>query len=102
MYEQATIAAADKETFARVQQGLQQVFAPAKAAEFLRSVEKAGYRVRDFEIVLQQGLLGTATKADYPALPESDKGQVRELYLRLVEQVDPSLRKRYMKVYTYY
>jgi hypothetical protein len=102
MYEQATIAPVDKEALARVQQSLRQIFSPARAADFLHSVAKAGCSVRDFSSVLQKGLLGTGARVDFPALPESDKGQVRELYLSLVEQVDPKLRQKFMKVYTMY
>jgi hypothetical protein len=102
MYEQSTIEAVNKEAFGRVQQGLRQVFAPSYAGEFLRQVQKSGFRVRDFEAVLQKGLLGTGARADYPLLPESDQAQVREMYLRLVEQVAPELRKKFLKVYTLY
>jgi hypothetical protein len=38
----------------------------------------------------------------YQALGDSDRGQVRELYLLLVEQVPGELRSRFLKVYAYY
>jgi hypothetical protein len=102
MYEQATIAAVNKEAFERMQQGLQQLFGPATVEKLLRQVAKHGFRVRDFEVVLQRGVLGMGAQRDYAVLPDSDRAQMRELYLRLVEQVPSELRKKYMKVYTYY
>jgi hypothetical protein len=102
MYEQATIPVINEAAFERIRQGLQSTFAPAKAAKFLRQVEKAGQRVRDFELALQRGLLGKNAQADYALLQDSDRAQVRELYLQLVERVAPELRAKFMKVYTYY
>jgi hypothetical protein len=102
MYEQATIPVANQAAFAKVRQTLEAMFAPASAAKYLKQVEKRGQRVRDFELALQQGLLGKETQAEYASLPDSDRAQIRELYLQLVEQVAPELRARFMKVYTYY
>jgi aspartyl/asparaginyl beta-hydroxylase (cupin superfamily) len=102
MYEQATIPVVNQAAFAKIRQTLESTFAPAAAAKFLRQVEKRGQRVRDFELALQQGLLGKETQAEYASLPDSDRAQVREMYLQLVEQVAPELRARFMKVYTYY
>jgi hypothetical protein len=102
MYEQAAIAPVNGEVFASMQRGLHETFAPANAEKFLKRVARGGMRVRDFEIVLQKGLLGKESKTDYASLVDSDRGLTREEYLRLVEQVAPELRKKYMKVYTYY
>jgi hypothetical protein len=55
--------------------------------------------VRDFEGVLDKGLLGKQVPALYGALGNGDQGQIRERYLR---QVDPELRARFLKVYAYY
>ena len=102
MYEQATIPVVNQEAFAHIRQALEVTFAPASAAKFLKQVDKRGQRVRDFELALQQGLLGKDLQAAYQTLPNSDRAQVREMYLQLVEQVAPELRARFMKVYTYY
>jgi hypothetical protein len=68
----------------------------------LKRVEQAKLRVRSFEQVLEQGLLGDGTKGSYAQLGDSDRGQIRELYLHSVEQVAPELRGKYLKVYAYY
>jgi hypothetical protein len=35
-------------------------------------------------------------------LTVSDQGQIRELYLSKIEEVDPALRARFGKLYRYY
>lgn len=102
MYEQATIPVVNTHAYSRVEQVLRQVFASAAAEKFLKQVAKDKLRVRDFEAVLQAGKLGTGVRAEYSVLPDSDKAQIREMYLRKVEQVAPELRRKYMKVYAYY
>ena len=102
MFEQAVLAVEDKPVFGEVHRALEQVFAPADVAKFLRKVDKAKLRVRNFEGVLKQGLLGEKAPAQYESLGNSDRGQVREQYLRMVEQVAPELRAKYLKVYAYY
>ncbi|HEY0757704.1 MAG TPA: hypothetical protein VGD59_00450 [Acidisarcina sp.] len=102
MFEQAILAVEDQPVFGEVQQALERVFAPADVGKFLRRVDRARLRVRNFEGILKLGLLGEKTPSQYEALGNSDRGQVREQYLRLVEQVAPELRAKYLKVYAYY
>ena len=58
MFEQATIPVQDEATFAVVRQALDDAFAPARSGRFLRRVEGARLRVRQFESILAHGLLG--------------------------------------------
>jgi len=102
MFEQAVLQIQDGKTFAEVEKALLDAFAPVNAAKFLRQVEKARLRARQFEAILAHGFLGGKTPALYGSLGDSDRGQVREMYLRLVEHVAPELRQRYLKVYAYY
>jgi hypothetical protein len=102
MFEQAVLAVEDQPVFDEVLRAVEAVFAPADVAKLLRKVDKAKLRIRNFEGVLALGLLGEATPARYASLGNSDRGQVREQYLRLVEQVAPELRAKYLKVYAYY
>jgi hypothetical protein len=102
MFEQATIPVQDEKTFAEVQQALDDTFARTKVADFLRRLERAKLRVRQFEAILASGLLGAQTPSRYAALGDADRGQVREQYLRRVEHVDPALRAKFLKVYAYY
>ena len=102
MYEQAVLHVHDQKTFAEVQDGLDRAFSPAQIAGFLRSVQRAKLRARQFEAVLAAGLLGADLSAKYAALGDSDRGQIRERYLSLIEHVDPALRSKFLKVYAYY
>ena len=102
MYQQATIPIADPAVFAPVREAIATSFAPAEAGEYLKSLDRQGIRIRDFEAALERGLLGSDTASSYARLGASDQGQIRELYLALLEQVAPELRSRYFKVYAYY
>ena len=102
MFEQAVLPVQDEKTFAEVQTALQDAFAPASAAKFLRQVEKAKLRARQFEAILAHGFLGVKTPSLYGSLGDSDRGQLREMYLGLVEHVAPELRAKFLKVYAYY
>jgi len=102
MFEQPVLPIQDETTFAQVSRALDQAFASGNVDGFLRRVGQARLRVRSFEAVLAQGLLGAETPRQYAALGDSDRGQIREQYLRLVEQVAPEFRAKYLKVYAYY
>jgi hypothetical protein len=102
MYEQAVLPVHDEKTFSEVHRALESAFASAQVANFLRSVQRAKLRARQFEAILSAGLLGPDSSAKYAALGDSDRGQVREQYLSLVEHVDPAIRAKFLKVYAYY
>ncbi|HEV2464355.1 MAG TPA: hypothetical protein VGT04_11170 [Acidobacteriaceae bacterium] len=102
MFEQAVLAIQDEKIFAEVRAALEAAFAPQKVADFLHSVQKHKLRARQFEGVLAAGLLGAEAPAKYALLGNSDRGQVREQYLRMVEKVDPAIRAKFLKVYAYY
>ena len=102
MFEQAALPVQDEKTFASVHLALDAAFASTQVANFLRSVQRARLRARQFEAILAGGLLGAETPARYAALGDADRGQIREQYLRMVEQVDPEVRAKFLKVYAYY
>ena len=102
MFEQAVLPIEDEKTFASVRGALNAAFAPKQVEKFLSNVQKNKLRARQFEAVLAAGLLGSDAPAKYAALGDSDRGQVREQYLRMVEQVDPAIRAKFLKVYAYY
>jgi hypothetical protein len=52
--------------------------------------------------VLNGGKLGVNAAAEYQKLTDGDQGQIREFYLASLEQVEPSLRDKYFKLYAYY
>jgi hypothetical protein len=102
MFEQATLPVQDEKGFAQVVEALDRVFSARYVEDFLHRVKRSGLRARDFESVLAKGLLGKETPAQYASLENGDQGQIRERYLRMVEQVAPELRARFLKVYAYY
>ena len=102
MYEQAMIAVGNPEAFGTVRQAIENSFATGKIAGFLASLQTGKLRIREFEQVLRAGKLGTAASSEYQRLGDGDQGMIRELYLSLLEQVDPELRRRFLKVYAYY
>jgi hypothetical protein len=102
MFEQAALPVQDEKVFAEVNDVLDAAFAARNVEVFLQRIKRSALRARDFEGVIGKGLLGKDLPAQYAALCNSDQGQVREKYLRLVEQVATELRAKFLKVYAYY
>ena len=102
LHEQAVIPVADPEAFGAVRSSIETAFSAARVGDFLKSVGRAGLRIRDFELVLRKGLLGPAVAAQYDALGNGDQGQIREFYLASLEKVAPELRAKFLKLYSYY
>jgi hypothetical protein len=102
LYERPAMDIVDAGTFAEVKKAIENVYAPENVERFLKSVGRSGMRIRDFESVLNAGKLGVATAGWYRTLSNGDQGQLRELYLALLEKVELALRDRYFKVYAYY
>ena len=102
MYEQAVLSVVDPETFGTVKAAVESSFTAGRVGDFLKSVERAKFRIRDFESVLRKGLLGAATAGEYSRLGDADQGQVREFYLASLEKVAPELRQKFLKLYAYY
>ena len=101
-YQQATIPIGDPTGYSAVHEAVMTAFAPANVTGFLRSLDRNGVRVREFESVLERGLLGEQTQREYSRLGDGDQGQIREFYLASLEQVAPELRGRFFKLYAYY
>jgi hypothetical protein len=102
MFEQAGIAVQDEQGYAKLHALIDAAFDPRNVEVLLNRVTRARLRVRNYEEVLKRGFLGREAQAHYNALPVSDQGLTRERYLRLVEEVQPELRQRYLKAYAYY
>lgn len=101
-YQQAVLTVQDPDTFRSVRETIATAFSASRAADFLRSVERAALRIRHFEDVLGKGLLGAAAASEYSRLGPSDQGQIREFYLASLEHVPLDLRDRFFKLYAYY
>jgi hypothetical protein len=102
MFVQPVLPIEDEARFSTIKASLEPLFAPGRVDGFLKQVQRARLRVRDFEGLLQRGMFGKGTAEAYQAMSDSDRGQTRELYLSLVEQVGPDLRGKFLKVYAYY
>ena len=102
MFEQAAIAVRDEQGYAQLHARIDAAYDARDVEVFLSRVSKSKLRIRNFEGVLQRGLLGKEAVALYEALPVSDQGLTRERYLRLVEAVPLELRQRYYRAYAYY
>jgi hypothetical protein len=102
MFEQAAIAVRDEQGFAKLHALIDAAFDARDVEVFLNRVKKAKLRIRNYEGILQLGLLGKEAVGIYQALPVSDQALTRERYLRLVEAVPLELRQRYFKTYAYY
>ena len=102
MFEQAELPVQNVQEHSEVAGAIGQAFAPGRVENLLRGIQRAGLRVRQFEAVLSLGLLGNGVTAKYGALGDSDRGQIRELYLRSVERVPAALRSKFYRIYAYY
>ena len=102
LYQQPVLAISDPETFNAVKAAVDASFSSLRVGDFLKSLERAKLRIRDFATVLSKGYLGAAAAAEYGRLGNSDQGQIRELYLASLEHVAPELRERFFKLYAYY
>ena len=102
LYERPPVAVDDSPTFTTVRDAIQTSFAAANVDRFLKSLQRANLRIREFEAVLRSGKLGTSAAELYARLTAGDQGLVRELYLAALEQVDLPLRDKYFKLYAYY
>ena len=102
LYERPVVSADDEATFREVKMAVEAQFSEGGIEPFLRSLDRAGLRIRDFEATLTAGKFGVDTQSQYAKLSPGDQGQVRELYLALLEQVPMPLRDRFFKLYAYY
>jgi hypothetical protein len=102
MFEQAGIAVTDEQGYAKLHALIDSAFDARDVEVFLNRVRKSKLRVRDYEAILERGLLGKDAIGLYKALPVSDQALTRERYLRLVEKVPVELRQRYLRLYAYY
>ena len=112
IFEQAGIKIEKEQEFQALKQSIERVLSPALIGKFFGKLEKKSVRIREFEKVLDLKLLeavdetlaksGKQAKQLYGALPVTDQGQVRELYLTKIEEVSPELRQKFHKLYSYY
>jgi hypothetical protein len=101
-FEQAAIAVQDQSVYAQLHALIDAAFDVRDVEVFLNRITRSKLRIRDYEGILERGLLGKEASALYRALPVSDQALTRERYLRLVESVAAELRQRYFRIYVSY
>ena len=111
-FEQAAIEVQKKDQFVLLKAVIVRSFAPGNVKSLLKRVERAGIRIRDFDLVLARGVFervdrvladsGHSAKTLYDALALTDQGQIKEFYLFQLEEVSPELRAKFQRVYQYY
>ena len=108
-FEQASIKVEKAEEFGQLQGAIEEAFSPDRVKRFLRGLQRARVRIRDFDAVVVLHALEAATgRADlrarqlYGSLTLSDQAQMREFYLSKLETVDTALRHKFRKLYQYY
>jgi hypothetical protein len=102
MYQQPVLPIVDPQAFSAVKASVESRFSSNQVADFMKSLQRVKLRVRDFEGVLRNGLLGTTASGEYNKLGNADQGQIREFYLATLEKVTPELRQKFFKLYAYY
>ena len=110
MFQQAGIPIEKGAEFERLKAGIERVFSPAVVERFLQKLESKGIRIRQFEKVLDKKVLEgfdpqlrqRGARKLYDGLSVGDQAQMRELYLRTLEQVDDALRQKFYKIYVMY
>ena len=102
MFKQEAFPVQNEQGFLQLSAQIDSACATNRVDLFLSSVAAKKLRVRQFELILQKGLLGNDAEAIYNALPVSDQAMIREKYLSQVEKVPVELRQRFLKVYAYY
>lgn len=106
-FEQATIKIDKQKEFEELKGLVSRALAPEEMENFLKRAEKKGVRVRQIEAGLKNGIFdeknpGTTALNLYLALAVSDQAQMREFYLSKVEEIEPTLRHKFRKLYQYY
>ena len=118
VFEQATIPIQNPEAFGELKKTVERLLAE-HPEPFLKLVEQNKLDVRHIEEIMARGLIERAleggswldrfrkggpgrVKQLYDALPMSDQGHFRELYLSRIEEVDDKLRAKYRNAYWNY
>src|SRR5437764_6157939 len=110
-FEQAGIKVEKEKEFAELKSAVVLAFSAENVEKFLKRVSSAGFRVRDFELVLAKGIFeqiegaladGQRAQGLYSNLTVTDQAQMKECYLSRLEEVDLALRAKFHTIYQYY
>ena len=110
-FQQAAIKVEKEREFNQLRAAIEQALLPEAAERFLKLLDRANIRIRDFDGILTARALEEAVKPVesatgawklYQALTMSDQAQIREFYLSRIEEINADLRHKFKKVYQYY
>src|SRR5882757_5136871 len=108
-FVQATIKVENEQGFGELKAAIEQVFTADRITKYLKKLSSQNIRIRDWDAILAAGTIDViaetklgAARSIYEALTVSDQGQIREFYLSKIEEVEPTLRARFSKLYRYY
>jgi hypothetical protein len=110
-FQQAAIKVEKELEFRQLRAAIERAFLPEAAERFLKLLDRANIRIRDFDGILAARALEEAVKPAesatgawklYQALTVSDQAQIREFYLSRIEEIAADLRHKFKKLYQYY
>src|SRR5439155_15535890 len=110
-FQQAAINVEKEREFRQLRAAIERALLPEAAERFLKLLDRANIRIRDFDGILAARALEEAVKPVesatgawklYQALTVSDQAQIREFYLSRIEETDAHLRHKFKKLYQYY
>ena len=108
-FVQAAIKVENEQAFGELKSAIGQAFTADRITKFLKKLSGQNIRIRDWDAILAAGTIDViaetklgAARSIYESLTVSDQGQMRELYLSKIEDVEPALRARFSKLYRYY
>ncbi len=103
MYEKALIPIEDQQSYGEVHAAIASHFAPGNVQNLLKSIERAGLRIRDFEAVSRRRP-PRRTPSPPPTKSSATPTRARSASSTspAVEKVGPRLRAKYLKLYAYY
>ena len=108
-FSQAQIAVQNAEAFGALKSLIENALVEANLDSFLHTMKRCGYKVREFEAVLEDHVLEQVPGASaskpaedlYAELGPSDQGMIREFYLTAIEQIPVEWRRKYQKLFQY-
>jgi hypothetical protein len=108
-FVQGALKVENEREFGDLKAAIEKTFAADLVGKYLKILGSNGIRVRDLDAIFAADAIdraagnkaGTA-RSLYNSLPVSDQSQVREFYLSQVEEVEPTLRAKFHKLYQYY
>ncbi len=101
-FTKALIPVEHQQPFEALRQCIEKALSTGSVEGFLRGLEKADIRVREWEKALAAGMFGAEAQTHYKALTPAEQGMVRENYLASIEEVDMKLRAKFKNLYGYY